>query len=61
MGFVSAFIEVNQEMLLTAEVAVWIFDRIINEKMCSVETHYAHQYCPERPLVPSLHCHFMVR
>lgn len=55
MGFVSVLTEVNQEMLLSTEVTVWIFDRIINKKYAVLKLTglgiYAYQYCPERSLI----------
>jgi len=35
--FVSVFTEVNQEMLLSTEVTVWIFGRVINEKYVALK------------------------
>lgn len=65
MGFVSVFTEVNQEMLLTTEITVWVFNRIINEKYEALKLTglgiYAYQYRPERSLVFSSHCQFVVR
>lgn len=59
------FTEVYQGMLLTMEVTVWIFGRIINEKCAALKLTglgiCAYQYCPERSLVFSSHCQVVVR